>query len=197
MSNNQAIQQDLNGVNCTRLLNFYNNCDRLMISDTVTGYMTLDRILAKDDEFWEGCHDFIQWVFPTNQPSMFNPHAPILDRHTARWISKRNLLKSFDRFMSFLGVKVASTPDALGNIRYGRVREWYQTGDHNLLRITRVLTCLMLCGMYAEARELEYFLHKCKMYAHGNGWEPVSDETWKFWGAALMYNGMYQSEFDA
>lgn len=196
MTSQAILQQDLNGINCTRLLNFYNNCDRLMISDTVTGYMTLDRILAKDDEFWESCHDFIQWVFPTNQPSVFNPIAPILDRHTARWISKRNLLRAFDRFLTFLGVKDPQNPDAIGNIRYARVRQWYQPGNHNLLRITRVLKCLMLCGMYHEARALEYFLHKCRNYAHGNGWESIPQETWDFWNKALMAKGMFQSDFD-
>ena len=39
---------------------------------------TLDDILAWDDEQLEAVHDYIQWLFPLDEPSRFNPDAPLL-----------------------------------------------------------------------------------------------------------------------
>ena len=52
----------------------------------------------------ESRHDFIQWMFPLEEPSQFNPDAPILtlaDREAFDDdpVLRDNLLQSFDRFL--------------------------------------------------------------------------------------------------
>ena len=39
---------------------------------------SLDEVLAWDDERLEDVHDYIQWLFPLDEPSQFTPHAPLL-----------------------------------------------------------------------------------------------------------------------
>ena len=39
---------------------------------------TLDAILAWDDNRLEAVHDYIQWLFPLDEPSRFNPSATLL-----------------------------------------------------------------------------------------------------------------------
>ncbi|MFN3593440.1 MAG: opioid growth factor receptor-related protein [Thiobacillaceae bacterium] len=39
---------------------------------------SLAQILAWDDERLERVHDYIQWLFPLDAPSAFNPLAPVL-----------------------------------------------------------------------------------------------------------------------
>lgn len=43
-----------------------------------------DIVVFTDDEV-EAYHDFIQWIFPTSQPSRFNGDAPTLDAHFISW----------------------------------------------------------------------------------------------------------------
>lgn len=46
-----------------------------------SGY-TLKQILLWDDDSWENEHDFIQWIFPNDKASNFNPDCPVLDAKT-------------------------------------------------------------------------------------------------------------------
>ena len=39
---------------------------------------TLAEILAWSDDELEAVHDYIQWLFPLPEPSMFNADAPVL-----------------------------------------------------------------------------------------------------------------------
>ena len=39
---------------------------------------TISEYLEFTPEKWEECHDHIQWAFPSDIPSDFNPHAPIV-----------------------------------------------------------------------------------------------------------------------
>ena len=45
---------------------------------------TLAEILQWDDDRLEMVHDYIQWVFPTRQPSGVNPLAPTVTDDTVR-----------------------------------------------------------------------------------------------------------------
>src|SRR5262245_66573677 len=88
---------------CRELLAFYG--DEGVNS---SGY-TLEQVLAWDDEDWELQHDFIQCLFATDEPSMLNPDAPVLDAATiARFgadpLLRHRLRRSFDRRLMFCGV---------------------------------------------------------------------------------------------
>ena len=81
----------------------------------------------------EELHDYIQWMFPINEPSNFNLNAPILTKEeTKSKEAAEVILKNFDRFLAFLN----SNPSIFE-------REY----DHNHLRISRVIKCLRLFGL--------------------------------------------------
>lgn len=112
---------------------------------------TLVAIQQLTDSEMESGHDFIQWMFPLRTRSKFNPKAPTLttddlkllrDNFTAR----EHMMASLNRIRRFLGL-----PPAAGS---GRSELW-ATGsmNHNLRRITRVITSLRLFGLHGEATQ--------------------------------------------
>ena len=99
------------------------------------------------DERLEAVHDFIQWLFPLAEPSPVNPLAPVLDRETveafaARPELRRNLRLSFLRMLRFYGLEWQPGPPPAvrltANFRQ-RAANWLHPGNHNHLRITRIL----------------------------------------------------------
>ena len=69
----------------------------------------LEQIWAYSDKEMEYHHDFIQWLFPLREPSQFNPDAPVLSDEDIRIFRedaslRENLARSFERFLSFLGL---------------------------------------------------------------------------------------------
>ena len=123
----------------------------------------LEEILAWDDARLESVHDYVQWLFPLPEPSAFNPHAPTLTEATVRAFQQAATLRArlgqaLHRMLAFYGLVEAS--------RQGRVeiersadfaaksRNWLHPGNHNHLRLTRILTCLRLLGLEAQSRAL-------------------------------------------
>ena len=110
----------------------------------------IDEILAWDDDQLELVHDYIQWLFPLPEPSLFNPDAPMLteaDIVIARNDSaiQSNLKAAFQRMLRFYGL----TPDTAA-----LPKPWVRAVDHNHLRLTRILRSLRLLGRGEEARHL-------------------------------------------
>lgn len=118
---------------------------------------TLDAILARDNEWLEYTHNFIQWLFPLTTASSANPTAPILD--AAQIAEFRNnpalqqqLLRAFERMLGFYGL--AKTPDSVEKAHDWERRKslWFTQPSHNHLRITRILRSLTTLGLEQEAR---------------------------------------------
>ena len=111
----------------------------------------------------ESVHDYIQWLFPTRQRSQFNASAPTLDAATIQAFRSDDrlraaLLDSLGQMLAFYGFR-ARDEDGRPIIEPAanwdaRSREWFHAGDHNLLRITRILDCLNTLGLEAHARAL-------------------------------------------
>lgn len=121
---------------------------------------TFATILAWADDVWEQVHDFIQWVFPNDARSAYNPSAPLLTPELIRiWptdpVLQSNLGAAFERWLRFAGVDRTGT----GGFRFGHSpnRDVWVGPNHNWLRITRVLKCLRLLGRADEARSLLAF----------------------------------------
>lgn len=149
----------------TQLLEFY------LDQGTDSRGRTLQEIVAWEDPAeWEKCHDFIQWVFPLPEPSRFNPNAPLLDEDTLEVFrtSPRiqvNIAKAYAFAQRFLWIKGVS---------------WLQPGDHNHLRITRIIRFLNLTGNTMAAN------HVYKMVCQLAKTSPdsISDTTLEFWQQA-------------
>eukprot|EP00931_Biecheleriopsis_adriatica_P090313 TRINITY_DN64316_c0_g1_i1.p1 TRINITY_DN64316_c0_g1~~TRINITY_DN64316_c0_g1_i1.p1 ORF type:complete len:411 (+),score=87.58 TRINITY_DN64316_c0_g1_i1:38-1270(+) len=125
---------------------------------------SLEQILGWDDQLMECCHDYVQWLFPTDTPSRFNSDAPLIDKSIGEVIAKDsvmkdNFLKGFHRFLKFLGLSVAAGPEELqiekaANFEKRKLMCWTGPQNHNWRRLTRVLRCLDLMSLKKEQRAL-------------------------------------------
>jgi len=125
---------------------------------------TLPEIWAWDAARLEGVHDYIQWLFPLPEPSAFNPHAPILTTETIETFRadpelRQRLLRSLALMLEFYGLALESDGDGAPRIERApefaaKSRGWLQPGDHNHLRLTRILTSMRLLGLADHSRAL-------------------------------------------
>lgn len=131
-----------------------------------SGY-TLEQILAWSDEDLEMEHNYIQWLFPTDTPSKFNPDAPVLKKRDILILRadpecQKNLLLGYERFLTFLGLERVDGADqspsghVLKFFRYDP--ELWEHLNHNWWRISRVLRCFNLLNRRAEMLELWNFV---------------------------------------
>lgn len=128
---------------------------------------TLDAILAWDDGRLEAVHDYIQWLFPLDEPSRFNAAAPLLtpaDRAAFRQPAlAASLRRALERMLAFYGLALQPTAPPRLTRSDGwqdRSAEWLHPGNHNLLRLTRIIRSLALLGQPDLARALYAGLRK-------------------------------------
>lgn len=153
----------------------------------------LDDVLRFDDERIEHVHDFIQWLFPLPEPSGANPDAPILDEATiaafrARPDLRANLRRSLDRMLSFYGFewsgeRIVRAPP------FARRSSWLRAGDHNHLRLTRILRSLTVLGEPQAARTLFAALAEIYSGDDNRRRSAVSERTFEYWKAATNSSG--------
>jgi hypothetical protein len=149
----------------------------------------LHEIQQWPDERLEAVHDFIQWLFPLAEPSPVNPLAPVLDRKTIEAFAaqpelRRSLRISFVHMLRFYGLEMQPGPPqtvALTANFPERAANWLHPGNHNHLRITRILKSLTLLGLREEARGLLACLET--IYADQPG--KISPVSLRFWRAAI------------
>ncbi len=138
----------------------------------------------------EQVHDYIQWLFPLPERSAFNPAAPILSNDDIRTIQqnptiRQRLIASLRTMLRFYGLSLIETPAELqitcAPEFASRAEIWLSPGNHNFLRITRILRSLTLLGeaVYAEAflRCLE------SVFLRFSG--VIGDRTLQFWNNAV------------
>ena len=148
----------------------------------------LHQIQQWPDERLEAVHDFIQWLFPLPEPSPVNPLAPVLDPETieafaARPELRRNLRLSFLRMLRFYGLDMQPGPPPAVRLAANfaeRAANWLHRGNHNHLRITRILKSLALLGLKEEAGAFLACLET--IYAKNPG--GISAVSVEFWRAA-------------
>ena len=152
---------------------------------------TLSGVQMFNYEHMDLCHDFIQWMFPTLEQSAHHPSAPILtlediEEFRASPILKKKLRCSFSRFLWFLGLDFITHPDgrvwvfAAENYDERKVH-WQTPYNHNYLRITRVLKCLLLLGLEEEAKAF----FDCLTYLFWNRYGSISKESYRYWYKAV------------
>lgn len=130
------------------------------------------------DDIWlftkieqESVHDYIQWIFPLNERSRFNTHAPILTveeivEFNNNELLKSRLIKSFEFMLNFYGfVYDENTSSISKSSEYDiRISNWLTPFNHNYLRITRILKSLVLLGQLEIAQkffvQLEYLYNE-------------------------------------
>ena len=153
---------------------------------------TLQSILDWPDERLESVHDYIQWVFPTTTPSGVNPWAPLVTDATSVSFASQDLrdrLRSaLDRMLTFYGL--ARATDTSGKVsitidsdRFAhRAATWLTPGNHNHLRLTRIMQSLWVLGLENEALALQ----RCLLALYdGPGAKKITRETAEYWRTAI------------
>ena len=149
---------------------------------------TLGGILAWDDELLEAVHDYIQWVFPTRQPSGVNPFAPLVTGATVRAFAddaalRDRLRQALDRMIIFYGLARSGDRVVIDASRFpARARMWLHPRNHNHLRLTRIMESLATLGLRADALALQRCLVE---EIAGRGADSVSPRTVGFWTRAV------------
>ena len=138
----------------------------------------------------EAVHDYIQWLFPTQQRSRFNPNAPSVNAEDVKAFQaderlRAELVASLRQMLAFYGFSYEEE-DGQPIIETGddweeKSDHWFHIGNHNLLRITRMLDCLSTMGLGGHAQTfLEALETVCEQ-------EPgaVGERTRDFWRGAV------------
>lgn len=141
--------------------------------------LKLHNVWKFTDHEYESYHDFIQWVFPSDEPSMILSNAPVVTKRDAMEFrfneaAQLKLRHSYRQFLRFLGICL----DLQGNPYVADEKKFHQRvcrQNHNLQRITRVLRSLMILGMPNHARKFESFLVDAN---HRYGLNPISMQYW-------------------
>jgi len=143
----------------------------------------LAEILAWDDDRLESVHDFIQWLFPLPERSAFNIAAPLLTPDDIAAFRgdpalQAALKHSFERMLQFYGF----ARDGVTIVHSSGAAEWLTQGNHNFLRITRILRSLSLLGVRAEAEDFLAALET--LYTSGAD-RIIGPRTREFWRGAV------------
>lgn len=146
-----------------------------------------EEILKWRDVTLEMEHSYIQWLFPSDEPSNFNTSSPTLTEKDCEIFKKNKHLqekvkKAFLRMLSFYEFELCEKDFEDFIVREIKpskeVPNWLQEFNHNMLRITRILKSLRLLGL--ENYSLTFFsaLSKYK--------DRVSSNTFEFWRSAAL-----------
>ena len=121
---------------------------------------SLEDMLKYDHVALEEHHDFIQFLFPSDQPSQFQD-APLVTAKTRREFAadaamRANLGRSLDVMLNFYGLWY---DHGTGRVERGdnfavRAKNWLAVPNHNFLRVTRILRSLALLGLPDRAAAL-------------------------------------------
>ena len=150
---------------------------------------TLDQILGWNDDLLEGVHDYIQWLFPTRRASSVNRAAPLVTDDTVRMFRSDpaladRLRSALDRMLAFYGLRRTNTRIDIDPARFvTRARVWLRHGNHNHLRLTRMMDSLATLGLTDEARALQ----RCLLddVCAGPDGDAVTARTRDFWRRAI------------
>jgi hypothetical protein len=150
---------------------------------------TFDEILGWDDARLEMVHDYIQWIFPLPERSGANPDAPVLDAQSIAAIRnspemQQRLRAAFERMLAFYGFALDGNAVAAGPKFAAASRNWLHAGNHNHLRLTRMLRSLRVLGLEREAAALWEALRSLYDRESAAGRRTITAETFAFWQQA-------------
>jgi Opioid growth factor receptor (OGFr) conserved region len=150
---------------------------------------TLDEIVGWDDARLEMVHDYIQWLFPLPERSGANPSAPVLDARTIAQIRgdaemQERLRAAFQRMLTFYGFALEGDAVVEGPRFTAASRNWLHAGNHNHLRLTRMLRSLRVLGLVREAALLWEALRALYEQESAAGRRTITPETFTFWRQA-------------
>ncbi|MCL9777176.1 opioid growth factor receptor-related protein [Vibrio methylphosphonaticus] len=145
----------------------------------------IEQLLAYNHFWLEHDHKYIQVLFPIDEGTKFNKHAPLVTQEDREVFSQSEdlraaHLKVLDLLLEFWGLRrdgcEISSMLALSPANH----VWLKSHDHNQLRLTRAIRSLYLLGNEQVAVKLCNFL-----IAAANETGMVSDKTVEYWRNAV------------
>lgn len=99
-------------------------------------------------------HDWVQWVFPSNEMSQMNSDAPAMTKNESQIFQadpelKEKVKTSLIRILNFLGLELNENDEVqlVQETEDNPLPQWWMRGfNHTMLRVTRILKCLRLTG---------------------------------------------------
>jgi hypothetical protein len=148
----------------------------------------IEEVWNFNDHQLENVHDYIQWLFPLQTRSAFNPTAPLLTQRTIRAFRESEplnsrLRRSIEVMLKFYGLEL--TEGKHGSMEIGKSPEfstksqnWLEPGNHNHLRLTRIMTSARLLGLEHYSRTLFARLEEI-MREYPHSFSPRTAEFWR------------------
>ena len=132
-----------------------------------------------DNKLLEKSHNYIQRLFPTTKESIFEK-APLINpvadkKHITNQKIRENMKKSFEIMLNFYGFEYKNKTI----IDKKETKHWISKGNHNYLRITRIITSLKIFGLEAEAI---LFYEALLNLSHT---EKIDEKSLKYWENAI------------
>ncbi len=154
---------------------------------------TIETIWGWSHDRLEYEHTYIQWLFPLREPSRAVPGSPTITEAEIGEFNrdpalKERVLRSLSCMLGFYGFTMHATADAARGVTIAlapsfavRSHAWLIPGNHNHLRISRMLKSLCILGLRREAREWFAVLQ----HVYGEHADAIGSETYHFWRAAV------------
>ena len=163
-----------------RILDFYQG------SGTDHRGRTIVDVWSFNFQSLEAVHDYIQWLFPSWIRSRFSAEAPILDEHTQKEFSTNpelqiRLLESLDVMLDFYGLTRDDNAIRRAPHFDDRTSSWLTSGNHNHLRLTRILGTLWTLGCKAQAEQLYDCLEAIVLEYP----DRITDKTRNYWAESV------------
>lgn len=145
----------------------------------------IEQILAYDHFWLEHDHKYIQVLFPIDEGTKFNQHAPLVtqqDRNEFAQSPELRLahLRSLDLMLEFWGMQ-RDRNEIMSSLPFSPANHiWLKSYDHNQLRLTRVIRSVYLLGNEQIAINLSHFVIEAATQLGS-----VSEATLDFWRNAV------------
>ena len=137
---------------------------------------------SNNDLEWH--HNFIQWIYPTLQPSGACQNAPTIDEHFAEQLcadkcALKNFCKSCQRYLNYMNFDCDGNSHIIDSTRN---ELFYELPYHNYLRFTRMLDSLNQTGHELCSKAVYEKMFEV-MNRNRNAWQlyqrPDSIEYWR------------------
>jgi hypothetical protein len=150
----------------------------------------IEEVWQWDDARLKAIHEYIQWLFPLRVKSQFNLEAPVLSEETIGVFRRSDflrmrLMRSLLLLLDFYGLQLSEP--ANGNVQVKRApdftaksRNWLTRGNHNHLRLTRVISSTKVLGLEA----CSFALFNCLAQIYEDYPESISPDTYRHWKSA-------------
>ncbi len=142
----------------------------LKVSLNDTRKVSLNDIWNYPDERLERDHYYIQWLFIDSTISSVAPASPLITPEIQQAFLndvelRTNLRISFDRMLKFYGLKRDTNTGVISKANNfdERSKIWINKENHNLLRITRILSSMAKLGCKEEAKALYTMLQELSL----------------------------------